>query len=63
MTLEIGIKTLELHFGTIYKVLTPLEMMRRCSAAGSGPRIIPAEFDPPLGFESQRLEFLTGRTF
>jgi len=34
-------------------VFTPLEVMRRCSEAGSGLRIIPAEFDPPL-------EFLTG---
>jgi len=34
---------------------TPLEMMPRCSAAGLGPRIIPAGFDAPL-------EFLTGFT-
>ena len=46
-------KILELLVGIFYKVFTPLEMMRRCSAAGSGPRIIPVEFDPPL-------EFLTG---
>jgi hypothetical protein len=49
-----------------------LEIMPRCSAAGLGFRIIPAGFNPlrlrdsaasaPLGFESQRLEFLTGLT-
>jgi hypothetical protein len=44
---------LGLRLGIIYKVFTPLEMMRQCSAAGSGSRIIAAEFDPPL-------EFLTG---
>jgi hypothetical protein len=32
MTLEIGIKTLDLHLGIIYKVFTLLEMMRHCSA-------------------------------
>jgi hypothetical protein len=41
---------------------TPLEIMPRCSAAGLGFIIIPAGFDAPLGFESQRLEFLTGST-
>jgi hypothetical protein len=53
-------KILEFLFGISYKLFTPLEMMRRCSTVGSGPRVIPAGFDPPLGFESQRLEFLTG---
>jgi hypothetical protein len=48
-------KILEFFFASFYKVFTPLEMMRRCSAVGSGPRIIPTEFDPPL-------EFLTGFT-
>jgi len=37
-------------------------MMPHCPAAGLGPRIMPAGFDAPLGFESQRLEFLTGLT-
>ena len=41
---------------------TPLEIMPRCSAAGLDFRIIPAAFNAPLGFESQRLEFLTGFT-
>jgi len=41
---------------------TPLEIMPRCSAAGLDFRIIPAGFNAPLGFESQRLEFLTGFT-
>jgi hypothetical protein len=35
---------------------------RHC-AAGLDFRIIPAGFRAPLGFESQRLEFLTGFTF
>ena len=50
---------------------TPLEIMLRCSlrsqrssgpaaAAGLDFRIIPAGFNAPLSFESQRLEFLTG---
>jgi hypothetical protein len=41
---------------------TPLEIMPRCSAAGLDFRIIPAGFNSPLGFESYRLEFLTGFT-
>ncbi len=41
---------------------TPLEIMPRCSAEGLGFIIIPAGFNAPLGFESQRLEFLTGFT-
>ena len=32
------------------------------AAAGLDFRIIPAGFNAPLGFESQRLEFLTGFT-
>ncbi len=41
---------------------TPLEIMPRCSAEGLGFIIIPAGFNAPLGFESQRLEFLMGFT-
>jgi hypothetical protein len=41
-------------------LFTPLEIMPRCSAAGLDFRIIQAGFSAPLGFESQRLEFLTG---
>jgi phospholipid-binding lipoprotein MlaA len=41
---------------------TPLEIMPSCSAAGFHFRTIPAGFNAPLGFESQRLEFLTGFT-
>jgi hypothetical protein len=41
---------------------TPLEIVPRCSAEGLGFIIIPAGFNAPLGFESQRLEFLTGFT-
>src|SRR4030042_1075395 len=41
---------------------TPLEIMPRCSAAGLDFRIIPAGLNAPLGFELQRLEFLTGFT-
>ena len=51
---------------------TPLEIMPRCSAAELDFKIIPVGFIPfrdksltgfnsPLGFESQRLEFLTGQ--
>jgi hypothetical protein len=36
--------------------------MPRCSAVRLDFRIIPAEFNTRLGFESQRLEFLTGFT-
>ena len=45
-----------------WRSFTPLEMMPRCFAAGVGPDMVPAGFDTPLGFESQRLEFLTGFT-
>jgi len=38
------------------KLFTPLEIMPRCSAAGSDFRIIPAGFNAPL-------EFLTGFTY
>ena len=31
---------------------TPLEIIRRCSAAGFGFIIVPAGFNAPLGFES-----------
>ena len=43
-------------------MFTPLEIMPRCSAPGLGFIIIPAGFNAPLGFELQRLEFLTGFT-
>jgi len=39
---------------------TPLEITPPCSAAGLHFRTIPAAFNAPLGFESQRLGFLTG---
>jgi len=41
---------------------TPLEIIPRCFAAGLNFRIIPAGFNAPLGFELQRLEFLTRYT-
>jgi hypothetical protein len=51
----------EYHAKCLAKVIfTPLEIIPRCSAAGLGFRIIPEGFNAPLGFESQRLEFLTG---
>jgi len=43
-------------------MFTPLEIMSRCSEAGLNFRIIPAGINAPLGFESYRLEFLTGLT-
>ena len=43
-------------------LLCPVHHAVQGSAAGLGFRIIPAGFDAPLGFESQRLEFLTGFT-
>jgi hypothetical protein len=43
------------HDDMEFGVLTPLEIMPRCSAAGSDFRIIPGGFNAPL-------EFLTGLT-
>jgi hypothetical protein len=43
-------------------LIYPVHHAVQGSAAGFGPKIIPG-FDAPLGFESQRLEFLTGFTF
>jgi len=41
-------------------VFTPLEIMPPLLCPGLDFRIIPAGFQALLGFESQRLEFLTG---
>ncbi len=43
-------------------MLCPVDHAVHGFAAGLDPRITPAGFDALLGFESQRLEFLTGFT-
>ena len=49
-----------------FKGFTPLEIIPPCFVVPpmvkSDFRVIPAGFNTPLGFESQRLEFLTGFT-
>lgn len=47
---------------TLSLLLTPLEIIPRCSTVGLDFGIIPTGFNVPLGFEPQRLKFLMGLT-